>query len=269
VNLELECATQAARVGGAVLVSRSHDMGAIRTKTNRLDMVTEADVASGVAVCSAIAARLEGARFVVEEPEVYELAGVPRGSLHDPEVWVIDPIDGTTSFVHGFPCYSVSVALLRDGDPVVGAIYNVPADEMVAAASGSGVTLNGMHTRCTDTSTIAEALIMTGFPYDREGLLALQLPVFSEVMSTVHGIRRDGSAAVDCCHVATGRADAYWEFGLQPWDTAAGVVALREAGAIITDHDGGPWKPETRHVVAGNPKVHAELLEVIQRLRVC
>lgn len=264
---QLECAIEAARAGGAVLATRVGDLGRVRTKSNRLDMVTEADIASGVAVCTAIAERLEGARFVVEEPEVYDLAGIMQGSLYDPEVWVIDPLDGTTSFVHGFPCYSVSVALLRAGEPVAGVVYNVPADELIAASAGSGVTLDGVRVMCTPTPTIAEALIITGFPYDRENLLMQQLPIFSEVMRTVHGIRRDGSAAIDCCHVATGRADAFWEFGLQPWDTAAGVVALREAGAVITDHDGGAWTPETQHVVASNPELHAELLYLIQRVR--
>lgn len=265
MDLELESAIAAARAGGAILSSRANDMGRIRTKTNRLDMVTEADIASGVAVCSTIAKRLEGARFVVEEPEVYDIAGVARGSLTDSDVWVIDPLDGTTSFVHGFPCYSVSVALLQQGEPVVGVVYNVPMNELVAARIGAGVTLDGAPIGCTHAAHIAEALIVTGFPYDREALLPRQLPVFAEVMRTVHGIRRDGSAAIDCCHVASGRADAFWEFGLQPWDTAAGVVALREAGAVITDHDGNPWTPETRNVVAGNPALHAELLDVIQR----
>ena len=266
MNMHLDTAVAAARAGGAVLAARAGDLGQVRTKSNRLDMVTEADVGSGVAVCTAIASRLEGARFVVEEPEVYDLAGVPRGDLEDPEVWVIDPLDGTTSFVHGYPCYSVSVALLREGEPVVGVVYNVPADELVAASAGGGVSLNGTATRCTSTSHIADALIITGFPYDRDGLLLRQLPVFAEIMRTVHGIRRDGSAAVDCCHVATGRADAFWEFGLQPWDTAAGVVALREAGALVTDHEGRPWTPRTHHVCAGNPELHAELLDLIQRV---
>ncbi|MDO9556218.1 MAG: inositol monophosphatase family protein [Coriobacteriia bacterium] len=267
VDLYLETAIAAARAGGATLNARAGDLGRVRTKSNRLDMVTEADIASGVAVCSAIAERLEQARFVVEEPEVYDLAGVSRGSLHDADVWVIDPLDGTTSYVHGYPCYSVSVALLHAGEPVVGVVYNVPADELIAASVDGGVTLNGVRTACTGTGAIADALIITGFPYDRDGLLMQQLPVFSEVMRTVHGIRRDGSAAIDCCHVATGRADAFWEFGLQPWDTAAGIVALREAGAIITDHEGHDWTPETQHVVAGNPELHAELLELIKRVR--
>ncbi|MBN2405385.1 MAG: inositol monophosphatase [Coriobacteriia bacterium] len=266
MNQDLTTAISAARAGGDALKARAGDLGAIRIKSSRLDMVTDADVASGVAVCSAIAERLEGARFVVEEPEVYALAGVDAGSLDDPSVWVIDPIDGTTSFVHGFPCYSVSVALLSDGVPVVGVVYNVPAEELVAASVGGGTTLNGVSTACTDTAAISESLIMTGFPYDREAMLRRQLAIFSEVMRTVHGIRRDGSAAVDCCHVATGRADAFWEFGLQAWDTAAGVVALRESGAVVTDHDGGEWTPQTRHIVAANPVLHAELLELIQRV---
>lgn len=261
----LAIAIKAARVGGDVLRARGRDLGRVRTKGNRLDMVTEADIASGVAICRCIAESLEGARFVVEEPEVNGLAGVTAGTLDDSEVWVIDPLDGTTSFVHGYPCYSVSVALLRDQEPVVGVVYNVPADELTAAAVGTGVTLDQRTVCCSRTPSVADSLLITGFPYDRAGLLPRQLDVFSEVMRSVHGIRRDGSAAIDCCHVAAGRADGFWEFGLNPWDTAAGVVALRESGAIITDHDGHPWTPSTRHVVAANAALHEELLALLER----
>src|ERR1035437_2424768 len=120
----LECAVEAARAGGTVLPDRVGTIERVRTKSSATDLVTEVDVASGVAVVRAIAARLPRARFVVEEPEVYDLAGVEAGSLTDAEVWVVDPLDGTTSYVHGYPCYSVSVAFLRDGLPVAGAVYD-------------------------------------------------------------------------------------------------------------------------------------------------
>ncbi len=264
VDTVLQAAIDAACAGGVVLSERAGNLGQVRTKSSTFDMVTEADIASGVAVVRTIAERLEHARFVVEEPEVYDLAGVTRGELDDPEVWVIDPLDGTTSFIHGYPCYSVSVACLRDGQPVAGAVRNVPAAESTWASLGQGAFLDGKRLTCTTTQTIPESLMITGFPYDRTTTLDRQLLVFERIIRDVHDVRRDGSSAIDCCHVAAGRADAFWEFGLMPWDLAAGVLVLRESGAIITGFDGGDWSPSVRDVCAANPALHAELLAVIR-----
>lgn len=257
-------AEAAARAGGAAL--RAHDgaYGQVRTKSTSIDLVTAADLASGVAVVSAIAGCLPDARFVVEEPEVYDLAGVTPGSLTDAEVWVVDPLDGTTSFVHSYPCWSVSVACLRDGQPFAGAVYHVPADEMTSAARGEGATRNGARIACKSTASVNEALLITGFPYDRGALLDRQLEVLRAFLKApVHAIRRDGSAAVDCCHVAGGRADGFWEFGLKTWDMAAGVVILAEAGARATGIDGKPWSVESTGLIAANPVLHAAMLEVV------
>jgi myo-inositol-1(or 4)-monophosphatase len=259
----LDIACDAAVAGGTVLTARAGDIGAIRTKSSASDLVTEVDIASGVAVVRAIAAAVPRARFVVEEPEVYALAGVEEGSLTDSEVWVVDPLDGTTSYVHGYPCYSVSVALLRDGQPVAGAVYNAAACEMTSAAVGEGATLDGAGIRCSDAETIATSLLITGFPYDRGAPLDRQLAVFTRLLRTVHGVRRDGSAAIDCCHVASGRADGFWEFALKTWDTAAGVVILREAGAIVTDMSGAAWSTETVDHVAAGHRLHPVLLEAV------
>jgi len=259
----LDIARQAASAGGAVLRERAGHVGAIRTKSSASDLVTEVDIASGVAVARSIAASLPRARFVIEEPEVYAQAGVEQGSLLDPEVWVVDPLDGTTSYVHGFPAYSVSVAVLREGVPVAGAVFNAAMDEMTAAAVGEGATLDGRPIRCSGARSISESLLITGFPYDRTRTLDRQLAVFTRLLRSVHGVRRDGSAAIDCCHVAAGRADGFWEFALKPWDTAAGVVILREAGALVTDMDGRPWTPETADHVAAGPDLHPVLLEAI------
>lgn len=265
MNVRLEIAIAAARAGGDALRLRAADMGRIRTKSTAFDMVTEADIASGVAVVRSVAASIADARFVVEEPEVYSLAGVVRGELDDPEVWVIDPLDGTTSFIHGYPCYSVSVACLSYGQPVVGAVYNVPADEMTYASLGEGAFLNGRRLQCASTEEIRQSLIITGFPYDRTITLDKQLRVFGHLMREVHDIRRDGSSAIDCCHVAAGRADAFWEFGLMPWDLSAGVLILREVGAVITGLNGEEWTVDVSDVCAANPVLHTELLAAIQR----
>lgn len=259
----LDIARQGALAGARVLSERAGRVGAIRTKSSASDLVTEVDVASGAAIAAAIASMAPHPRFVIEEPEVYDLAGIEQGRLTDPEVWVIDPLDGTTSYVHGYPCYSVSVALLRDGRPVAGAVFNAASGEMTAAADGEGATLDGRPIHCSDSPALSEALLITGFPYDRGRALDRQLAVLTKMLRTVHGVRRDGSAAIDCCHVAAGRADGFWEFALRPWDTAAGIVVLREAGAIVTDMAGADWTPDTADHVAAGPRLHPILLEAI------
>jgi len=260
----LEIATIAARAGGAVLEARRDDMGEVRTKSSATDFVTDADVGAGVATVRAIVERLPDTRFVIEEEEVYDLAGATRGALRDPEVWVVDPLDGTTSFVHGYPMYSVSVACLRDGVPVLGAVYNAASGEMNRAAVGLGAYRDDAALHVTDAAHVRDALLITGFPYDRGRPLDRQLAVLGAFLrSPVHGIRRDGSAALDCCHVAGARADGFWEFGLKAWDVAAGVAILREAGAIVTDTDGTPWTPTSDGICCANPVLHAEMVRVI------
>ncbi len=259
-----QTAETAARAGGVVLRQHASHITGLRTKSGAADMVSAADIASGVAVVSAIAEAMPHARFVVEEPEVYELAGATRGALSDDEVWVIDPLDGTTSFVHTYPCWSVSVALLRGGVPAAGAVYNVPADEMVSAAAGAGATLNGTPLACSGSPTIEGALLGTGFPYDRGAPFDRQLRLLERLVRPAHDVRRDGSAAVDLCNVATGRTDGFWETALQPWDMAAGVLIVEEAGGRVTGFDGLPWSIATRDLVAANPRLHAALLDAIR-----
>jgi len=257
-------AETAARAGGLVLLRHAGRITGLRTKSGTADMVSAADVASGVAVVSAIAELIPHARFVVEEPEVYDLAGVARGTLTDPEVWVVDPLDGTTSFVHSYPCWSVSVACLRDGTPVAGAVYNVPADEMVCAGAGMGAHRNGSLLRCTGAERLEEALLGTGFPYNRGAPFDRQLRLLERLIRPAHDVRRDGSAAIDLCNVAAGRTDGFWETALQPWDMAAGVLIVEESGGRATGFDGSPWNVATRDIVAANPALHAVLLDAIR-----
>jgi myo-inositol-1(or 4)-monophosphatase len=226
--------------------------------------VSETDIAAGVLAVRHILSRDTDARFVVEEDEVYEIAGIDKGDLGAGACWVIDPIDGTTSFLHGFPCYSVSIARLEDGVPVVGAVYNVALDEMHSASRGQGAFTNGEPIRVSTASRVNEALMVTGFPYDRTTPLDRQLAVLAAFLrNPVHGIRRDGSAAIDCCHVAGGRCDGFWEYSLKVWDVAAGVLLCTEAGAHVTDIDGRPWTIESDSICAANPTLHEEMLRVI------
>lgn len=261
----LETAKAAALAGGRVLESMRESMGAVRAKSSVTDFVTEADVASGVAVVRTIMESHPDARFVVEEAEVYDLIGAKPGVIGEGDVWVVDPLDGTTSFIHAYPTYSVSVALVRGLDPVAGAVYNAAAGEMNAAALGLGATRNGKPIRVSDAATVRDALVITGFPYDRGAPLDIQLAVLAAFLrAPVHGVRRDGSAAIDCCHVAGGRADGFWEYALKPWDMAAGALICREAGGLVTDITGRSWSAASDSILAANPLLHAEMLAVIR-----
>ncbi len=265
----LEIATASAMAGGHVLHDRQRDMGVIRSKSSRTDFVTEADVASGVAIVSAILERDPSARILVEEEEVYGLLGIEKATLGQGDVWVIDPLDGTTSFIHDYPTYSVSVALVRNATPIAGAVYNAAAREMNAGALGLGATRNELPIHVSDAEAIQDALMITGFPYDRGEPLTRQLAVLAAFLrAPVHGIRRDGSAAIDCCHVAAGRADGFWEYALKPWDMAAGVIIAREAGAQVSDVTGAEWTALSTSIIVANPKLHAEMTDLITAISV-
>jgi len=261
---DLETAKTAALTAGALVRSRADAVGAVRSKTTAIDLVSETDIASGVEAVRAILARDSGASFVVEEPEVYELAGATVGDLEHGRVWVIDPIDGTTSFLHGYPCYSVSIALLEDGQPRVGVVYNAALDELNWAARGQGAFLGGAPLSPSPTEDLSRAVLVTGFPYDRTEPLELQLRALSAFLRhPIQDVRRDGSAAIDCCHVAKGRCDGYWEYGLRVWDIAAGVLICEEAGARVTDIDGQPWSVHSSTICTANPTLHAKMLDLI------
>lgn len=260
----LVIARAAATAGGAVLSERRDHIGAIRSKGSRIDMVTETDIASGVATVEAILRARPSASIIVEEPEVYDLLGIDQGSLDEEEVWLVDPLDGTTSFIHGYPCYSVAVACVQAGVPVVGAILNGASGELISAAVGLGAHSGESPIGCSAAEKVTDALVITGFPYDRGAPLDRQLAVLAAFLrAPIHGMRRDGSAAVDCTHVAAGRADGFWEYSLKPWDMAAGAIICREAGAVVTDVNGRPWDCSCASILAANPALHAEMLELI------
>lgn len=262
--LATDLARRAAVAGGAVLRDRAQTITGIRSKSSVTDFVSDVDIAAGVAIAEILMAEDSSASLVVEEPEVYELVGARPGRLTDDRVWVVDPLDGTTSYLHGFPCYSVSVALLEGGQPTTGAVYAPVLDELHWAEKGAGAFVGDRRLEATLTATVPEALLVTGFPYDRGAPLDRQLAVLGSFLrAPVHGIRRDGSAALDLSHVAAGRCDGFWEFTLQPWDMAAGVLLCREAGARVTDVEGREWDATSTSVVAANPALHESMLRVI------
>jgi myo-inositol-1(or 4)-monophosphatase len=261
----LDAARAAAVAGANVLCDRRNAMGPVRAKRWTNDLVTDADIAAGVAVVEEILRHDRNAAIVIEEDEVYDLTGTSPGDLHGESVWIIDPLDGTTSFVHGFPCYSVSVAYAERGVVQAGAVHNVSMGELFSAGRGLGAFKDDDVISTASATDVRDALLVTGFPYDRGAPLERQLVVFAAFLRAyVHGLRRDGSAANDCCHVAAGRADGYWEYYLKPWDMAAGSLICTEAGAVATDVSGNPWTVDSESICVANPLLHAAMLTVIR-----
>lgn len=220
----------------------------------RADFVSAVDRASEEAIGEILRARHPDAQIVGEElaPDLGTLSGV---------TFVADPLDGTTNYLHDFPWYCVSVAALVDGEPAAGAILNVPTGELFTATAGGGARRGGQPIAVSRLDVPRRALIGTGFPFRTPDEVEPYLHVMAGVMREVAGLRRPGSAALDLADVACGRFDAFWEFRLAPWDVAAGILLVREAGGLVTDLHGEPARVVHGPIVAGNPAMHAWLLE--------
>jgi myo-inositol-1(or 4)-monophosphatase len=179
--------------------------------------------------------------------------------------WIVDPLDGTTNFLHGIPHFAISIALERDGEIVAGVIYEPVRDEMFWAEKGAGAYLNDRRLRVSGRRQLGDALIGTGMPFAGRGDREAYLATLAAVMPATAGVRRFGAAALDLAYVAAGRLDGFWEFGLQPWDIAAGILLVREAGGYITDLAGGHGMIETGDVLAANDHLHLPLAQLIKK----
>ncbi len=237
------------RAGAANLAQLAWDVKA------PADFVSEVDRASERAIAALVRERHPEARLVGEElspDEAGDLAGL---------TFVADPLDGTTNFLHGYPWYAVSVAALRDGEPVAGAVLNAATGELFTATAGGGARRAGAAIAVSTQTEPLRSLIGTGFPFKHTHLIAPYMAAFPEIMRATAGVRRAGAAALDLADVACGRFDAFWELSLAPWDVAAGILLVREAGGRATDLDGRPAPVGHGPIVAGNPTMHAWLLD--------
>jgi myo-inositol-1(or 4)-monophosphatase len=255
----LDVSLEAAREGAAVIRDATAEREKLVWETKgRSDFVSEVDKASEKAIASVITRRLPEATILGEElsPNVIANKGI---------VVIADPLDGTTNFLHGYPEYSVSIAIARDGVLCAGAVLNVPRDEEFTATHAGGAFLNGRRIHVSNLREPSRALIGTGFPFKSIEKLPEYLGQFSLVMRGTAGIRRAGSAALDLSNVACGRFDAFWELVLAPWDVAAGILMVSEAGGIVTDLDGNPAQLTAGSFVAGNPAMHTWLLQTVRR----
>lgn len=219
------------------------------------DLVTDADLAAEEAIVATLRRAFPDHAVTAEE-------GGTRAEGAEYRWWV-DPLDGTVNFAHGIPIFAVSIACLRHDTPLVGAVLQPLTGELFTARAGKGAFRNGEPIRVSGEPRVAEGLLATGFPYDREAHWEAMSGRFLRCLRAARGIRRLGSAAIDLCWVACGRFAGYWESGLKPWDAAAGVLIVREAGGRVTDFRGGPVRLESGEVAASNGLVHEELLRLL------
>jgi len=246
-----------AREAGTVLMGYFAPHIAFEYKGD-VDIVTEADRASEKLIAERLHARWPGHGIVGEEGTRSDTAADYR--------WYVDPLDGTTNFAHGYPVFCVSIALVhKEEELVAGVLYDPTRDEMFSAERGDGATLNGKPIHVSKTRELAESLLGTGFPSHKRHLNP-NIHFYHQITLRSHGVRRAGSAALDLVNVACGRYDGFWEFNLNPWDTAAGVLLVQEAGGLVTRFDGSPFRIDSREVMASNGLVHQELLTNFQEI---
>jgi len=226
------------------------------SKKGDINLVTEADLASEALIVECIRSYYPKHAILAEESGMTEVAGSEYK-------WIIDPLDGTTNYAHGYPCFAVNIALEHNGEVVVGVTYDPTRDEMFAAERGQGANLNGRKIRVSETEDLKDALLITGFPYD-----FAQRPNFmhhfTQFILGARGVRRDGSAALDMAYLACGRFDGFWEEGLNPWDMAAGKLLIEEAGGVLTAYDGSAFDIYTPPLCASNGLIHEEMLKILK-----
>jgi myo-inositol-1(or 4)-monophosphatase len=221
------------------------------------DLVSYVDKTAEQIIVAALEKILPEAGFLTEEKTINK-----KGEKY---TWIIDPLDGTTNFIHGLPVYSVSIALQEDEELVLGVVYEVNQDECFYAWQGSAAYMNGNQIKVSDNNAINKSLLATGFPYYDFEKQPAYIALFTEFMKSCHGLRRLGSAAVDLVYTACGRFDGYYEYNLNSWDVAGGIVILRQAGGDAVNFKGGNECLNTRELLATNGKITKEMLETIQK----
>ena len=252
LQIYLDIATEAALAGGAVLQSYWGHLEDIQEKGRSGDLVTEADKASEKVVLEVLHRHVPDHQILTEESGML-------GNLDSEFLWAIDPLDGTTNYAHQYPCYAVSIGLLVQGVPQVGAIFDPSRQELFRAARGLGATCNRRPMQVSQTQELSQSLLVTGFAYDRRDTPDTNYAEFCYLTHLTQGVRRSGSAALDLAAVACGRLDGYWERGLSPWDITAGIVLVEEAGGKVTAYDNTPVQIPSGRLLATNGIIHSSL----------
>lgn len=250
----LNTALVAAQAVGKLLIKKLNTTLSIDFK-GRANMVTEADHASENLIIEMIQHEFPDHQILTEErPQIESNSGFK---------WIIDPLDGTTNFAHGFPFYCVSIALEYRGEIILGVVYDPQREELFHATIGGGSFLNGKKIHVTEETKLSRALLATGFPYDIGSSNEDNLKNFARFAKVARGIRRPGSAALDLCYLACGRIDGFWELKLSPWDTAAGKLIVEEAGGKVTDFNGEKYFIYGKYILASNGRIHNQMKRIL------
>jgi len=254
----LNIAIKAARTAGAIINRASLDVDLLQvTAKSTNDFVTEVDQAAEQAIIETLLTAYPGHAILAEE------SGRQHGAKHSDFLWIIDPLDGTTNFIHGFPVYCISIALSFRGKVEQAVVYDPTRNDLFMASKGRGAFMNDKRLRVSKRTRLGEALIGTGFPFRKGDNLQRYMKMFEAVAPHCAGLRRPGSAALDLCYVAAGWYDGFFETGLNPWDVAAGSLMITEAGGLIGNFTGEADFLHQREVVAGSPKVYGQLVQLL------
>ncbi|MGP0567068.1 MULTISPECIES: inositol monophosphatase family protein [unclassified Nitrospina] len=252
----LQVAVEAARAAGRIQKERADCIGEIRYKGD-INPVTEVDLLCEKEIIDRIRKTFPDHAVLAEE------SGETVG--HADHLWVIDPLDGTINYAHGYPCYCVSIAYRHENETVVGVVYNPSLDELFVAEKGKGATMNGKPIAVSPLANLKESLLVTGFAYDIHTATHNNLDHFINFISACQAVRRAGSAALDLCYTAMGRFEGFWELKLNTWDYAAGVLILEEAGGRVTRFDGTPFQYGDREILTSNGLIHDAMIAVLEK----
>ena len=252
----LTIAVKAARRAGTVITRASQDLGALKVRSKTFnDFVSEVDHAAERTIIETLQDAYPDHGFIGEESG--------NQNVEAENVWIIDPLDGTTNFLHGFPQYCVSIALQQQGQLTQAVVYDPNRNDLFTATRGRGAFLNDKRIRVSNRTKLQDSLITTGFPFRDFSHLDAYLAMFKDMLKKTSGVRRPGSAALDLAYVAAGWADGYWEIGLSSWDLAAGALLVHEAGGLVGDFEGNEGYLESGNIVAGNPRIFGQLLQTL------
>ncbi len=245
-NSAIEKATQ--------IVMEAHNLPKITEYKGKTNLVTKTDQQSEEIIISEILNVFPKHGIIAEESE--------RINTESEYQWIIDPLDGTTNFVHGYPSFGISIGILHNDEIICGIVKELPVNKTYSAIKGKGAFCDGKQIHVSDANSLGESLLVTGFGYEHGEKWSANMELFKQFTDITHGVRRLGAAAVDLCHVACGNVEGYWEFDIKPWDTAAGVLLVQEAGGIVTKMDGSNYSINNPQILATNGKIHNEMLKI-------
>ena len=253
----LDFSKKIALESGSILMDYFGNLESIKNKSTSIDLVTEADIKSEHFLIKSIQKKYPDHTIITEESHLKDKNSDFR--------WIIDPLDGTTNFVHKLPIFAVSIGLQYKEETILGVVYNPAADKLFYASKGNGAFLNKDRINISSSNTLSKSLIVTGFPYLHDNRWDLLFKIFKDCYSKTRGVRRLGAAALDLCFVAMGRFEVFYEFGLKPWDICAGSLIAEEAGANVSDWNGEPYPFSGDRILATNVKVHNEMIKILNK----